>query len=156
MLYYLKNKYHIDINVIIKKIGDYMNMKKIFAISLVFIALCAIGLVCAASVNNPEGFTLNQDLAKNNQTGSFFGVESEFAVVVMENGTDNITVTDIVPSKAIDLAPQGKSVMKNISTKSGLFEQKDNGRCVFIYPDDGRLIQIEAPNEKLIGEVIGK
>ena len=51
-----------------------MNMKKVFAISLLFIALCSIGMVCAASVNNPEGFTINKDLAQNNQNGTFFGV----------------------------------------------------------------------------------
>lgn len=133
-----------------------MDMKKILAISVVFIALCTIGMVCAASINNPEGFTVNDSLAKSNQTGSFFGVESEYAVVVMENGTDNITVTNIVPSKSIDLAPQGNSVMKNISSKQGLFEQKDTGRCVFIYLDGPTLVQIDAPNEKLIGDVIGK
>jgi len=133
-----------------------MNRKKVFAISLLFIALCTIGMVCAASVNNPEGFTINKDLLKNNQNGTFFGVPCEYSVVVSENGTDNITITDIVPSKAIDLVPQGNTVMKNISNKTGLFEQKDNGRCVYIYQDVNNIIQIEAPNEKLIEEVIGK
>lgn len=133
-----------------------MNRKKVFAISLLFIALCSIGMVCAASVNNPEGFTINKDLLKNNQNGTFFGVPCEYSVIVSENGTDNITVTDIVPSKAIDLVPQGNSVMKNISNKTGLFEQKDNGRCVYLYQDVNNIIQIEAPNEKLIEEVIGK
>lgn len=133
-----------------------MNMKKVFAISLLFIAICTIGMVCAASVNNPEGFTINKDLAQNNQNGTFFGVPCEYSVVVSENGTDNITITDIVPSKAIDLVPQGNTVMKNISNKTGLFEQKDNGRCVYIYQDVNNIIQIEAPNEKLIEEVIGK
>jgi len=133
-----------------------MNMKKVFAISLLFIALCSIGMVCAASVNNPEGFTINKDLLKNNQNGTFFGVPCEYSVVVSENGTDNITITDIVPSKAIDLVPQGNTVMKNISNKTGLFEQKDNGRCVYIYQDVNNIIQIEAPNEKLIEEIIGK
>ena len=133
-----------------------MNRKKVFAISLLFIALCTIGMVCAASVNNPEGFTINKDLAQNNQNGTFFGVPCEYSVVVSENGTDNITITDIVPSKAIDLVPQGNTVMKNISNKTGLFEQKDNGRCVYIYQDVNNIIQIEAPNEKLIEEVIGK
>jgi len=133
-----------------------MNMKKVFAISLLFIALCSIGMVCAASVNNPEGFTINKDLAQNNQNGTFFGVPCEYSVVVSENGTDNITITDIVPSKAIDLVPQGNTVMKNISNKTGLFEQKDNGRCVYIYQDVNNIIQIEAPNEKLIEEIIGK
>ena len=133
-----------------------MNMKKVFAISLLFIALCSIGMVCAASVNNPEGFTINKDLAQNNQNGTFFGVPCEYSVVVSENGTDNITITDIVPSKSIDLVPQGNTVMKNISNKTGLFEQKDNGRCVYIYQDVNNIIQIEAPNEKLIEEIIGK
>jgi len=133
-----------------------MNRKKVFAISLLFIALCTIGMVCAASVNNPEGFTINKDLLKNNQNGTFFGVPCEYSVVVSENGTDNITITDIVPSKAIDLVPQGNTVMKNISNKTGLFEQKDNGRCVYIYQDVNNIIQIEAPNEKLIEEIIGK
>jgi len=123
---------------------------------LLFIALCTIGMVCATSVNNPEGFTINKDLVQNNLNGTFFGVPCEYSVVVTENGTDNITITDIVPSKSIDLVPQGNTVMKNISNKSGLFEQKDDGRCVYIYPDDGKVIQIEAPNEKLIEQVIGK
>ncbi|WP_407374707.1 hypothetical protein [Methanobrevibacter sp.] len=133
-----------------------MNFKKIFAISLVLIALCTAGMVCAASINNPAGFTINENLTLNNQTGDFNGIQCEVARIVMENGTDNITVTDFVPTKSIDLTPQGNTVKKNISSKEGLFEQKDTGRCVFVYIDNGTLVQIDAPNEKLIGEVIGK
>ena len=41
-----------------------------------------------------------------------------------KKGTDNITVTDILPSKSLDLAPSGNSVMKNISSKQGIYEKK--------------------------------
>ncbi len=130
-------------------------MKNILAICVVFITLCTIGMVCAAEINNPEGFTPNQSLTVNNETGDFNGVKSEFTRVVLENGTDNITITDMVPSKSIDLAPSGNAVMKNISSKQGIYQEKD-GRCIFQYLADGTIVEINAPNEKLIEEVIGK
>ncbi len=46
--------------------------------------------------------------------------------------------------------------MKNISHAQGMFEQKDDGRCVFLYLANETLVEIDAPNEKLIEEVIGK
>lgn len=130
-------------------------MKKIFAIGALLIAICMVGAVCAVSVNTPEGFTLNKDLSKINQTGEFKGVEAQLTQYVMENGTHNITVTDIQPLKSIDLSAEGKTVEKNISGKQGLFEEK-NGVYMFLYKDGDNLIQIEAPNEKLIEQVIGK
>lgn len=46
--------------------------------------------------------------------------------------------------------------MKNISHAQGMFEQKDDGRWVFLYLANETLVEIDAPNEKLIEEVIGK
>lgn len=126
-------------------------------ICAVLIALCiSIGMVSANSeINVPIDYTLNKDLTLFNQTGTFYGIECEYDLFVMENGDENITVTSIYPSKSFDLEPSGNTVIKNISSTTGLFEQKED-LCVFMYPDDGKIIQIEAPNEKLIGEVIGK
>ena len=132
-----------------------MKMKNILAIGIVFIVLCTMGMVCAAEINNPEGFTVNEGLTVNKETGDFNGVKNEFTRIVLENGTDNITVTDILPSKSLDLAPSGNSVMKNISSKQGIYEEKD-GRCIFEYLANGTIVEINAPNETLIEEVIGK
>lgn len=54
------------------------------------------------------------------------------------------------------ISPAGNTVMKNISSAQGMFEQKDDGRCVFLYLANETLVEIDAPNEKLIEEVIGK
>ena len=132
-----------------------MKMKNILAIGIVFIVLCTMGMVCAAEINNPEGFTVNEGLTVNKETGDFNGVKNEFTRIVLEKGTDNITVTDILPSKSLDLAPSGNSVMKNISSKQGIYEEKD-GRCIFEYLANGTIVEINAPNEKLIEEVICK
>lgn len=132
-----------------------MKMKNILAIGIVFIVLCTMSMVCAAEINNPEGFTVNEGLTVNKETGDFNGVKNEFTRIVLEKGTDNITVTDILPSKSLDLAPSGNSVMKNISSKQGIYEEKD-GRCIFEYLANGTIVEINAPNEKLIEEVIGK
>ena len=132
-----------------------MKMKNILAIGIVFIVLCTMGMVCAAEINNPEGFTVNEGLTVNKETGDFNGVKNEFTRIVLEKGTDNITVTDILLSKSLDLAPSGNSVMKNISSKQGIYEEKD-GRCIFEYLANGTIVEINAPNEKLIEEVIGK
>lgn len=132
-----------------------MKMKNILAIGIVFIVLCTMGMVCAAEINNPEGFTVNEGLTVNKETGDFNGVKNEFTRIVLEKGTDNITVTDILPSKLLDLAPSGNSVMKNISSKQGIYEEKD-GRCIFECLTNGTIVEINAPNEKLIEEVIGK
>ena len=75
-----------------------------------------------------KDFTVNEGLTVNKETGDFNGVKNEFTRIVLEKGTDNITVTDILPSKSLDLAPSGNSVMKNISSKQGIYEEKD-GRC---------------------------
>lgn len=133
-----------------------MKIKNILAISLAFIVLCTIGTVCAAEIFNPEGFTINKDLIINNGTGDYQGIKCEITQVVMENGTDNITVTNFIPSKPVDISPSGNTVMKNISHAQGMFEQKADGRCVFLYLANETLVEIDAPNEKLIEEVIGK
>lgn len=83
-----------------------------------------MGMVCAAEINNPEGFTVNEGLTVNKETGDFNGVKNEFTRIVLEKGTDNITVTDILPSKSLDLAPSGNSVMKNISSKQVSMKKK--------------------------------
>ena len=132
-----------------------MKMKNILAIGIVFIVLCTMSMVCAAEINNPEGFTVNEGLTVNKETGDFNGVKNEFTRIVLEKGTDNINVTDILPSKSLDLAPSGNSVMKNISSKQGIYEEKD-GRCIFEYLANGTIVELNAPNEKLIEEVIGK
>lgn len=141
--------------LLLKKLDDVMKMKNILAIGIVFIVLCTMSMVCAAEINNPEGFTVNEGLTVNKETGDFNGVKNEFTRIVLEKGTDNITVTDILPSKSLDLAPCGNSVMKNISSKQGIYEEKD-GRCIFEYLANGTIVEINAPNEKLIEEVIGK
>lgn len=101
-----------------------MKMKNILAIGIVFIVLCTMGMVCAAEINNPEGFTVNEGLTVNKETGDFNGVKNEFTRIVLEKGTDNITVTDILPSKSLDFAPSGNSVMKNISSKQVSMKKK--------------------------------
>lgn len=134
-----------------------LNMKKIFIIGAVLIALCMfIGAASATpSILNPEGFTVNKDLGVQNQSGSVLGVPATFDAIVMENGTDNITVQVFYPSKDINLSPSGASEWKNISSKQGIFEKKGD-RYIFAYVEEGELIQIDSPSESLIEQVIGK
>ncbi|WP_458403770.1 hypothetical protein [Methanobrevibacter sp.] len=131
-------------------------MKKIITVTALLIAVCLFaGIVCASpNVLTPEGYTVNQNYTQVDKETTILGVPAVATSVVMENGTDNITVTTFVPSKEIDLSPAGASVYKNISSKEGIFEEK-NGRFIFSYVEEGELIQIDSPAEKLIEKVIG-
>lgn len=133
-----------------------MDFKKTIMIFAVFAVLClSIGMVSAnTDINVPVDYTLNDNLTLFNQTGTFYGIECEYDLLVMEKGDENITVTCIVPTKSFDLEPQGNTVPKTINSKDGLFEQKED-LCVFMYIGDGQIVQVEAPNEEVIGEVIG-
>lgn len=131
-------------------------MKKIVTVAALLIAVCLLaGIVCASpNVLTPEGYTVNQDYTQEDKNTTILGVPAVATSVVMENGTDNITVTTFVPSKEINLSPAGASVYKNISSKEGIFEEK-NGRFIFSYVEEGQLIQIDSPAENLIEKVIG-
>lgn len=61
--------------LLLKKLDDVMKMKNILAIGIVFTVLCTMGMVCAAEINNPEGFTVNEGLTVNKETGDFNGVK---------------------------------------------------------------------------------
>lgn len=72
--------------LLLKKLDDVMKMKNILVIGIVFIVLCTMGMVCASEINNPEGFTVNEGLTVNKETGDFNGVKNEFTRIVLEKG----------------------------------------------------------------------
>lgn len=71
----------------------------------------------------------------------------------MVNGDKNITVDSFLPEQEITLTPSGGSVMKNITNVEGLY-QEVNGRYIFVYSDSNQFVQIDAPDAKLIEEII--
>lgn len=73
----------------------------------------------------------------------------------MVNGDKNITVDTFFPETQINLTPEGNSVMKTIAGTEGIYKEV-NGRYIFIYSDNNQFIQVDAPEEKLIEEVISK
>lgn len=130
--------------------------KKILILSI-FLIVAGVSLtaVCAADhdVNTPDGFKINNDLTVKNQKAQFQGMDAIQTIYVLENGTDNITLTTFDVDHLVDFSPSGGSVSKNIKNKDGIYEEKD-GRYIFLYKDQDQYIQIDAPSEKLIEEVL--
>ncbi|WP_405295652.1 hypothetical protein [Methanobrevibacter sp.] len=117
-----------------------------FAMSLSFVT-------AMADINAPDGFKINEKLTVTNQTGEFQGKEAIITVAVMENGTDNITVTTFAVNGDVDMSAQQGSQDKTINGKDGIFMEKD-GRSIFIYKVGQQFINIDAPDEKLIEKVV--
>ena len=135
--------------------GEKMN-KKILLISVVLLAFAmSVSFVSAmADINTPDGYKLNNDKNVIEQAGEFQGKDAKVTIVVMENGTDNITITTFAVDGDVDLssAQQGAK-NKTINGKDGLIVEK-NGRSIFLYKVGEQYINIDAPNEKLIEKVI--
>lgn len=129
--------------------------KKIFfvAIFLIVGALSLAAVSANPSINTPNGFEINDNLTVQNQKAQFLGMDAVQTIVVMENGTDNITVTTFQTDHDMDMSASGNSQAKNIHGKEGIY-QKNGDRFVFIYKDQGQFVQIESPTEKLIEEVL--
>ena len=88
-----------------------------------------------------------------NQKAQFMGMKATETIVVMENGTDNITITTFQTEYDMTMSPSGGSEAKNIHGKDGIYQNKD-GHFIFIYKDQGQFVQIDSPTEKLIEEVL--
>jgi hypothetical protein len=129
--------------------------KKILLMSVVLLAFAmSLSFVTAmADINAPDGFKINEKLTVTNQTGEFQGKEAIITVAVMENGTDNITVTTFAVNGDVDMSAQQGSQEKTINGKDGIFMEKD-GRSIFIYKVGQQFINIDAPDEKLIEKVV--
>ena len=112
-------------------------------------------VVAESNINIPDGYKLDDSLSVVNQTTKFFDVDCTYNRVVMVNGDKNITVDTFLPEKEITLTPSGGSVMKNISDTPCLYQEKD-GRFIFVYSNNNQFVQIDAPDEKVIAEVISK
>ena len=129
--------------------------KKILLMSVALLAFAmSLSFVTAmADINAPDGFKVNEKSSVTNQTGEFQGKEAIITIAVMENGTDNITVTTFAVNGDVDLSAQSGSQNKTINGKDGIFMEKD-GRAIFIYKVGQQFINIDAPNEKLIEKVV--
>lgn len=129
--------------------------KKIFFIAM-FLFVVAVSLTAVSAnpeINSPDGFKINDNLTVADQKATFMGMDAVETTVVMENGTDNITVMTFRAVEDLDMSPTGGSQAKTIKDKDGIYQEKD-GRCIFIYKDQGQFVQIDSPTEKLIEEVL--
>ena len=129
--------------------------KKILLMSVVLLAFAmSLSFVTAAAdINAPDGFKVNEKLSVTNQTGEFQGKEAIITIVVMENGTDNITATTFAVNGDVNMTPLPDSQNKTINGKDGIFLEK-NGRALFVYKVGEQIVNIDAPNEQLIEKVV--
>jgi hypothetical protein len=135
-----------------------MEKKNIFLTCLIlaiFVASIGAAVAVTSDVNLPDGYELDESQSIPNQTVNFFGIEADSTHAVMVNGDKNITVDTFFPHTEVTLTPANGSVMKNISGKEGLYQEVD-GRFNFVYSDNNQFVQISAPEENLIAEVIGE
>ena len=129
--------------------------KKIFLVAI-FLIIATIYLAAVSynlNVNTPNGFEINDNLTVKEEKVQFLGMDAVRTVVVMENGTDHITITTFQAEHDMDMSASGNSQAKTIHGKEGIY-QKNDDRFVFIYKDQGQFVQIDSPSEKLIEEVL--
>ncbi|WP_405265370.1 hypothetical protein [Methanobrevibacter sp.] len=131
--------------------------KKILACLLLIAAVASIGIVAAeaSEINLPDGYQIDAAQTIENATTKLFGIDCDYNRAVMVNGDKNITVDTFFPHAEITLTPEGGSVMKNITGKEGLYQEKD-GRFIFVYSDNDQFVQIDAPDAKVIEEIVGE
>lgn len=132
-----------------------MNKKILLACLILVAVIASIGAVSAYyDLNIPDGYKVDDSLNVTNDTTEILGVKTAYNRLVMVNGDKNITVNTYMPEQAIHLSPSGGSEMKTINGIEGLY-QKVDGRSIFMFPDkDGQLVQINAPDDNLIKEVM--
>lgn len=134
-----------------------MNKKILLAFLVLVAVIASIGAVSAFyEFNMPDGYKVDDSKNITNETTEIMGVKTIYNRVVMVNGDKNITVNFYMPEQVIQLSPSGGSEMKTINGIEGLY-QKVDGRSIFMFPDkDGQFVQIDAPNDNLIKETMGK
>ena len=119
---------------------------------LVFIA-SATFVAATADVNTPDGYKINDNLTIDKQQGELQGKAAIVTSVVMENGTDNITITTFAVDGDVELSTDAGGQKKTINGKEGIYQEKD-GRSLFLYKVGEQFVNINAPNEKLIEKIV--
>lgn len=119
---------------------------------LVFVA-SATFVAATADVNTPDGYKINDNLTIDKQQGELQGKAAIVTSVVMENGTDNITLTTFTVDGDVELSTDAGGQKKTINGKDGIYQEKD-GRSLFLYKVGEQFVNINAPNEKLIEKIV--
>lgn len=119
---------------------------------LVFVA-SATFVAATADVNTPDGYKINDNLTIDKQQGELQGKAAIVTSVVMENGTDNITLTTFTVDGDVELSTDAGGQKKTINGKEGIYQEKD-GRSLFLYKVGEQFVNINAPNEKLIEKIV--
>lgn len=128
--------------------------KKILLVCLALLVFVASATFVAATadVNTPDRYKINDNLTIDKQQGELQGKAAVVTSVVMENGTDNITLTTFFVDGDVDLSDAGGQ-KKTINGKEGIYQEKD-GRSLFLYKVGKQFVSINAPNEKLIEKIV--
>ena len=130
-----------------------MNKKILLAcLALLVFVASATFVAATADVNTPDGYKINDNLTIDKQQGELQGKAAIVTSVVMENGTDNITLTTFSVDGDVDLSDAGGQ-NKTINGKEGIYQEKD-GRSLFLYKVGEQFVSINAPNEKLIEQIV--
>ena len=119
---------------------------------LAFVA-SATFVAATADVNTPDGYKINDNLTIDKQQGELQGKAAVVTSVVMENGTDNITLTTFTVDGDVELSTDAGGQKKTINGKEGIYQEKD-GRSLFLYKVGEQFVNINAPNEKLIEKIV--
>ena len=119
---------------------------------LVFVA-SATFVAATADVNTPDRYKINDNLTIDKQQGELQGKAAIVTSVVMENGTDNITLTTFTVDGDVELSTDASGQKKTINGKEGIYQEKD-GRSLFQYKVGEQFVNINAPNEKLIEKIV--
>lgn len=129
--------------------------KKILLVCLALLVFVASATFVAATadVNTPDGYKINDNLTIDKQQGELQGKAAIVTSVVMENGTDNITLTTFAVDGDIELSTDAGGQKKTINGKEGIYQEKD-GRSIFLYKVGEQFVNINAPDEKLIEKIV--
>lgn len=122
-----------------------MNKKIVLGLLLLVVAAVGIGVVCAGETIDIDGCTFNipDGYNKTNSTSShaYFsnGAGDSYSIEVKQSYSGNASVYGDTSS---------------INGKEGVLRSFNEGKCQFIYNDNGKMITITAPDQSIIESII--
>lgn len=103
----------------------------------------------------PSGYTQDTNLTKTGENANLTGIDAKMSRATFINGDKAIIVKCIYSDKDITTynPTTDGAQNKTIGGHAGVLEKNKDGTVFFSYIDDGKLIQIESPDEDTLNQI---
>lgn len=102
----------------------------------------------------PSGYTQDTNLTKTGDNANLTGVDAKMSRATFTNGDKPIIVKYIYADNDLTYNPTTDGAQnKTIGGHAGVLEKNSDGTVFFSYIDDGKLIQIETPDEDTLNQI---